>query len=151
MQSPGPTCLEDIYGDVNLSSSVKLVTLAPELQGSKEITKMLVKRDIRVSLGHSTSDHDTGLEALQAGAGALTHVFNAMNPLNHRQLSLPGLITSSENPFYSIIPDGIHPHPATVAIAFRANPRKCMLITDSIEMGGLPDALYPGHAQIPHN
>ena len=148
MQVPTPNGLKETYGDANLLSSVRLVTLAPELQGSKDTISTLVQSGIRVSLGHSASDYDTGLKALDAGAGALTHVFNTMSSLNHRQPSLPGLITSSKSPFYSIIPDGIHLHPATVAMAFRANPRGCMLITDSIELSGLPDGTYPGHAQI---
>ena len=150
MQVPTPNALKETYGDANLLSSVRLVTLAPELQGSKDTISTLVQSGIRVSLGHSASDYDTGLKALDAGAGALTHVFNTMSSLNHRQPSLPGLITSSKSPFYSIIPDGIHLHPATVAMAFRANPRGCMLITDSIELSGLPDGTYPGHAQIQH-
>ena len=149
MQIPVSKSPIDVYGGKQISAAVKLVTLAPELEGSTEIIEMLGKRGIRVSLGHSASDYDTGLTALRAGAGALTHVFNAMNPLHHRQPSLPGLMTSPESPFYSIIPDGIHLHPATVALAFRANPQKTMLITDSIELAGLPDGIYPGHAQIP--
>ncbi|MCJ1372415.1 hypothetical protein MMC20_003639 [Loxospora ochrophaea] len=73
-----------------------------------------------------------------------------MNPLNHRVPGLAGLIVSPEAPFFSLIPDGIHLHPATLTMAYRANPHKCILITDSIEMAGMPDGIYPGHAQIPH-
>lgn len=50
--------------------------------------------------------------------------------------------------YYSVIPDGIHLHPATLTLAYRANPSKCILITDSIELAGLPDGIYPGNAQI---
>ena len=150
LQIPASISLDGVYGGDGMQAAVKLVTLAPELEGSSEMIKTLTERGVKVSLGHSASDYDTGLKALQAGAGALTHVFNAMNPLDHRQPSLPGLISSPESPFYSIIPDGIHLHSATVAMAFRANPRKTMLITDSIEVAGLPDGIYPGHAQIPH-
>ena len=150
MQIPASKSLNGVYGGDNMRAAVKLVTLAPELEGSIKMIETLVQHGIRVCLGHSASDYDTGLKALQAGAGALTHVFNAMNSLNHRQPSLPGLMSASESPFYSIIPDGIHLHPATVALAFKANPRKTMLITDSIEVAGLPDGIYPGHAQIPH-
>lgn len=82
------------------------------------------------------------------GATALTHVFNAMTPFHHREPGLAGLMASGRC-FYSVIPDRIHLHPATLAMAFRTDPAKCILITDSIELAGLPDGLHPGHGQIP--
>lgn len=83
------------------------------------------------------------------GATALTHVFNAMAPLHHREPGLAGLMASGRC-FYSVIPDGIHLHPATLAMAFRTDPSKCILITDSTELASLPDGVHPGHGQIPH-
>ena len=143
--------MQEIYGAANVDSSIKMVTLAPELEGSTEIIKCLAKEyGITVSLGHSAADFETGLEALKNGAKSLTHVFNAMAPLNHRLPGLAGLFGTLHGPYYSVIPDGIHLHPAIVSMAFRANPEKCILITDSIEMAGMPDGLYPEHAQIPH-
>ena len=151
MQSPSIPSAEDVYGAINLEASVRLITLAPELAGSLMLIENLTKlHGIVISLGHSSADYETGVSALRAGAKTLTHVFNAMNPLNHRSPGLAGLLASPESPFFSIIPDGIHLHPATVAMAYRANPEKCILITDSIEMAGMPDGIYPGHAQIPH-
>lgn len=75
-----------------------------------------------------------------------------MPPLHHREPGLAGLISGpeAEAPYYSLIADGIHLHPATAALAFRANPRRAILITDAIELAGLDDGVYPGHAQIPH-
>lgn len=70
--------------------------------------------------------------------------------MNHRQPGLAGLMSVPDAPYYSIIADGIHLHPSMVSLAFRANPKKCILISDAIEMAGLPDGTYPGHAQIPH-
>ena len=151
MQPPGILSAENVYGAANLETSVKLITLAPELDGSSEIIESLTRNyDIIVSLGHSAADYDTGVGALKVGAKMLTHIFNAMNPLNHRSPGLAGLTASPEGPFFSMIPDGIHLHPATVAMAYRVNPEKSILITDSIEMAGMPDGVYPGHAQIPH-
>lgn len=150
MQVPAHTSDISVYGESNMTS-IKMVTVAPELDGSADLIRNLTtKRGIRVSLGHSAADYGTGIAALKAGATTLTHVFNAMNPLNHRFPGLAGLIASLEAPYYSIIPDGIHLHPATVAMAYRANPERCILITDSLEMAGLRDGVYPGHAQIPH-
>lgn len=151
MQAPFEASLEDIYGDEDNLSAIKLLTLAPELDGSSDlISKAIQKHSIAVSLGHSSADYDTGLEALKAGAKCLTHVFNAMPPLHHRSPGLAGLVTSSRAPFYSLIADGIHLHPATLTMTYRSNPERCILITDSIEMAGMPDGIYPGHAQVPH-
>ncbi|KAL8803175.1 MAG: hypothetical protein Q9182_003347 [Xanthomendoza sp. 2 TL-2023] len=151
MRIPSHCPISESYGDISNPSAIKLVTLAPELDGSTPLIKELTqKHSIRVSVGHSAASYDTGLSALHAGATMITHVFNAMNPLHHRSPGLAGLITSAESPYYSLIADGIHLHPATLTMAFRAHPQKCILITDSVEMAGCPDGLYPGHAQIPH-
>ncbi|KAI9733707.1 MAG: hypothetical protein M1834_003312 [Cirrosporium novae-zelandiae] len=139
---------ENVYGLENLKSVVKFITVAPEIPGAKELINHLsTNYDIIVSMGHSASTYEEGLDAIKAGARALTHVFNAMNPLHHRHPGLTGLVTSS-SVYYSIIADGIHLHPATVSLAFRANPARCILITDSIELSGLPDGVYPGNEQI---
>ncbi|KAA6415102.1 MAG: N-acetylglucosamine-6-phosphate deacetylase [Lasallia pustulata] len=150
MQSPIDSSPTIVYGESNIRSNIKMVTLAPELPGSLDLIRTLTRdHGIVVSLGHSAATYECGIEALRAGAQTLTHVFNAMNPLHHRTPGLAGLIASPAAPFYSLIPDGIHLHPATLTLAFRANPERCILITDSIEMAGLPDGLYPGHSQIP--
>ena len=129
-----------------------MVTLAPELQGSNEMISLLSKiRNIRVSLGHTSANYDIGLQALKNGATALTHVFNAMAPLHYREPGIAGLISSSQEPYYSLIADNVHLHPATLATAFRANPRRAILITDSLEVGGLPDGVYSGNAQVRHS
>jgi N-acetylglucosamine-6-phosphate deacetylase len=152
MQWPSKTTAEEIYGESNLAT-IKMVTLAPELPGTMDLIGRLTWQEqgsgIVVSLGHSNADYKTSAFALMVGATALTHVFNAMPPLNHRDPGLAGTIASKHSPYYSIIADGIHLHPSIVAMAYRADPERCMLITDSIEMAGMPDGIYPGHAQIP--
>lgn len=146
----------DVYGATGTSSEIiKLVTLAPEAPASTSLIKDLTSKGIKVSLGHSSATYDQGLQAVRAGATALTHTLNAMAPLHHRDPGLAGLATipsanGIESPYYSIIPDGNHLHPSVATMLFRANPEKCILITDSIELAGLEDGVYPGHAQIPH-
>ncbi|KAI4114993.1 MAG: hypothetical protein LQ345_004317, partial [Seirophora villosa] len=155
MQNPSESSISGTYGPS--TTSIKLLTLAPELPSSTALTAALTRpsNNFRVSLGHSAASYATGLVALRAGATCLTHVFNAMEPLHHRTPGLAGLIASSptqeENPpYFSLIADGIHLHPATLTLAFRANPARCILITDSIEVAGLPDGLHPGNAQVAH-
>ena len=134
MQLPEKTKVQEVYGAANIKSSIKMITLAPELEGSTDIIKSLTQEyGVTVSLGHSAADFETGFEALKSGAKSLTHAFNAMAPLGHRLPGLAGLLGTFDGPYYSVIPDGIHLHPAVVSMAFRANPEKCILITDSIE------------------
>lgn len=146
----------EVYGSVASSSDIlKLVTLAPELEGSTALVSDLTSNGIKVSLGHSTATYDQGLAAVKAGASCLTHTLNAMPPMHHRDPGLAGLVgaapsTTTASPYYSIIPDGNHLHPSVATMLFRSNPEKCILITDSIELAGLQDGSHPGHAQIPH-
>ena len=150
-KAPTETSPESLYGSENLTSTIKLITLAPELPGSVALIGHLRETypNIVISLGHSSATYDEGLAALSVGATALTHVFNAMAPLHHREPGLAGLMATGRC-FYSVIPDGIHLHPATLAMAFRTDPSKCILITDSVELAGLPDGVYPRNRQIPH-
>jgi N-acetylglucosamine-6-phosphate deacetylase len=148
--STSPT---SVYG-ANLSSSVKLITLAPELPDASNLIKTLTAQGIRVSMGHSTAIYSEGIAGLHAGATCLTHTLNAMQPLASRAPGLAGLISLPEKhtpapPFYTIIADGEHLHPQTVSLLHRTAPRRSILITDSIELASLPDGTYPGHSQIP--
>ncbi|KAJ4297532.1 hypothetical protein N0V90_005424 [Kalmusia sp. IMI 367209] len=148
------TSPSNIYGAATLSSSVKLVTVAPELANSASLIETLTSSGIKVSMGHSTASYSDGLSGLNAGATCLTHTLNAMPPFASRIPGLPGLISlpPSHNPpppYYTIIPDGEHLHPATVSLLHRTAPKRSILITDSIELASLPDGTYPGHAQIP--
>ncbi|KAK5678070.1 hypothetical protein LTS10_009239 [Elasticomyces elasticus] len=143
----------EIYGAIATSNSVlKIVTIAPELEDTPSLIHSLTQNSIRVSLGHSSATYPQGLAAVKAGATCLTHTLNAMAPLHHRDPGLAGLVTApSEDiypPYFSIIADGNHLHPSVATMLFRSNPEKCILTTDSIELAGLPDGTYPGHAQI---
>ncbi|KAL1305091.1 hypothetical protein AAFC00_002024 [Neodothiora populina] len=146
----------EVYGPCGGDSeTLKLVTLAPGAASSTKLIKDLTSKDIKVALGHSSASYSQGLEATKAGATGLTHVLNAMAPLHHREPGLAGLATlppsdETAGPYYSMIPDGNHLHPSVATMLFRASPGKCMLITDSVELAGLEDGVYPGHAQILH-
>jgi N-acetylglucosamine-6-phosphate deacetylase len=105
-------------------------------------------------MGHSTASYEEGLAGLRAGATGLTHTLNAMPALGSRAPGLAGLISRPDTaspppPWYSIIADGEHLHPNTVALLYRANVKRSMVITDSIELASLADGHHPGHAQIP--
>ncbi|KAF2708380.1 carbohydrate esterase family 9 protein [Pleomassaria siparia CBS 279.74] len=151
---PCSTSLATTYGSTALDSSVKLVTIAPELPDSSSLIQDLVSRSIRVSLGHTTATFDQGLSGLTAGASCLTHTLNAMPPFASRDPGLAGLVTlpPSHNPappYFTLISDGQHLHPRALSLLHRSNPRRSILVTDSIELASLPDGTYPGHSQIP--
>ncbi|CAO2651112.1 Nn.00g094090.m01.CDS01 [Neocucurbitaria sp. VM-36] len=143
-----------IYGTSNLETSLKLVTLAPELPHSADLIRTLTTQGIKVSMGHSTTSYDDGIAGLRAGATGLTHTLNAMPALTSRAPGLAGLISLPEThnpppPYYTIIADGEHLHPSTVSLLHRSNPKRSILVSDSIELASLPDGKYPGHEQIP--
>ena len=92
MHIPSTTTLEEIYGKENLESSIKVLTLAPELPGALgHIEKLTKEYGIHVSMGHSAANHEEGRKGQEAGANLITHTFNAMNPLHHREPGLPGM------------------------------------------------------------
>lgn len=87
---PETSTLEDVYGRHNLLNAIRIVTIAPELPGALEhIQKLREEYTIPVSMGHSAATYEQGLRGMDAGASLLTHTFNAMNPLHHRE---PGLV-----------------------------------------------------------
>jgi len=76
----------------------------------------------------------------------ITHLFNAMRPLHHRNPGIFGVLGLAESlprPYFGIISDGIHLHPTTIKIAFNAHPDGFILVTDAMHLVGLPDGAYP--------
>jgi N-acetylglucosamine-6-phosphate deacetylase len=94
MHVPANSALETVYGKPNLMQSIRQVTLAPELPGALEYIRSLTNDyEINVSMGHSAATYNEGKKGLEAGARLLTHLFNAMNGLHHREPGLAGMIT----------------------------------------------------------
>src|SRR4051794_9892091 len=89
-------------------NGVRLVTLAPELQGSLDVIKTLVARGVVVSAGHSMATFEEAREAIAAGVSYGTHLFNAMPPLNHREPGLAGALLAGSHVTAGLIVDGIH-------------------------------------------
>ncbi len=121
--------------------NIRLVTIDPCLNGAKEFIKKCRENGIKVSLGHTACNYETAVKAQQMGADHVTHTFNAMNPLNHRE---PGLIGAAMDTGMTmeLICDGIHVHPAVVRMMYAAHPEKVVLVSDSIPAAGMPDGEY---------
>lgn len=112
---------------------LKLVTLAPELQNSKECIAFLKQQNIIAAIGHSDATYAETLEAVQQGCGYVTHLFNAMRGLHHRE---PGIVTAAllaKHVWTELIVDGIHLHPAIVDLVLKIKDKeKIILITDAM-------------------
>ncbi|EUC37003.1 carbohydrate esterase family 9 protein [Bipolaris zeicola 26-R-13] len=144
----GISDMETCYGPSHLqsSSSVKLITLAPELRGALSCVQPLAERGIVVSIGHSEATYEEAKAGIRAGASMITHLFNAMQPLHHRNPGIFGLLgtpsSSIQKPYFGIIADGIHLHPTSIKIAWNAHPEGLILVTDAMRLAGMPDGTY---------
>jgi N-acetylglucosamine-6-phosphate deacetylase len=147
LQSPtnGLSDLAECYGLSNLES-IKLITLAPELPGALTAIQALAEHDIVVSIGHSEASYEDAKAGIKAGAHMITHLFNAMAPLHHRNPGIFGLLgtasSSVPKPYFGIIADGIHLHPTSIKIAWNAHPDGLILVTDAMRLAGMPDGTY---------
>ena len=118
---------------------VRIVDIAPELPGAAQFVEKASKL-CTVSIAHTDSDYDHAKAVFDAGATHLTHLYNAMPPINHRN---PGVIPAAvENPQVraEIICDGYHIHPAAVRLAFSMfGGERMILVSDSGRCAGLPE------------
>jgi N-acetylglucosamine-6-phosphate deacetylase len=135
--------LEACYGTHNLSN-IKKLTAAPEVGNMTSIIPEVVKHNIIFSIGHTEATYEEASAAVAAGAKMITHLFNAMKPLHHRNPGVFGILghPSTHTPFFGVIADGIHLHPTTVKIAYAAHPEGMILVTDAMSLAGLPDGTY---------
>jgi N-acetylglucosamine-6-phosphate deacetylase len=112
---------------------VLLTTIAPESVEPARVSA-LIKAGIVVSLGHSDAGYTVARAFAEAGATAVTHLFNAMSQIGNREPGLAGAAIDTSTLFAGIIADGIHVDPATMTIALRAKqgPAKIFLVTDAM-------------------
>ena len=117
---------------------VALVTLAPELEGALDLVADLTRRGVVVSCGHCDVTVAELDAAVAAGVTGATHLFNAMGSLSARAPGTAGAVLADGTLIAGIIADGLHVHPAMVAIAWRAlGPERLFLVTDAIAALGL--------------
>ncbi|NWK96391.1 N-acetylglucosamine-6-phosphate deacetylase [Sphingobium lactosutens] len=113
-----------------------LVTLAPECCDDDQI-RQLVEAGVTLAVGHSDADHARTSAAFAAGMTGVTHLYNAMSPLNHRAPGVVGATLENDHVYAGIIVDGQHVSPAALRIALRARPRdRFMLVTDAMPTVG---------------
>lgn len=146
--------LEAMYGVDNIKPAstagiqrlpIRMITAAPELGRMMELIPELQDRNIIYSIGHTEATYEEASLAVAAGATMITHLFNAMRPLHHRNPGVFGVLGIAERlprPYFGIIADGIHLHPTTIKIAYSAHPEGFILVTDAMHLVGLPDGTY---------
>ena len=153
--------------DLASGNRIRLVTIAPELPGAEAWIREVSQKAI-VSIGHTNADYETARSAFIAGASHITHLFNGMGAIHHREPGLiPAAVDLRKDPAYradiklvkedgctdevtgcvheiyaELICDLIHVHPAMVRMAYSLFPDHIVLISDSMEGTGMPDGTY---------
>jgi N-acetylglucosamine-6-phosphate deacetylase len=110
---------------------IKMITVAPEIC-SKEIIELILSYDIVASAGHSNATYEEAMHGFENGITAVTHLYNAMSPLQHRRPGLTGAAMDHLTIMASIIPDGFHVDYAAVRIAKKAMADRLFVITDAV-------------------
>jgi N-acetylglucosamine-6-phosphate deacetylase len=121
---------------------VSQVTLAPELPGALELIDTLRERGVTVSLGHSDAAAAAAGRGFDRGAGAATHLFNAMRPFASRDPGIAFAALTRDDVFITLIVDGHHLADDTVRVTWRAAGERLVLISDAVAAAAAPDGDY---------
>jgi N-acetylglucosamine-6-phosphate deacetylase len=141
LRDPDPDELADVLGAGG--GAIRMVTLAPERRGALDAIRAVVAAGAVAAVGHTDATYDVVRDALDAGATAGTHLFNAMRPLHHREPGPVVALLDDPRVTVEVILDGHHVHPALYAMVTRtAGPGRVALVTDAMVAAGMPDGDY---------
>lgn len=122
---------------------VRVVTLAPELDGGEDAVRQLVSSGVVAAIGHTDADYELTRRAVAAGARLATHLYNAMPPLHHRAPGPVAALLEAPGVSVELVLDGIHVHPAMAQLAAdRAGPDRVLLVSDAMAAAGMADGEY---------
>lgn len=123
--------------------TIRMVTVAPELEGAVPAVKRLVDAGVIAAIGHTDALAEDVVPAIDAGATVATHLFNGMRPLHHREPGPIGALLDDERVTVELICDLVHLHPTIVRLAARhAGAGRTVLITDAIAAAAAGDGTY---------
>lgn len=140
LRDPLPYDVEELLEAAR--GTLRQITIAPELPGALEAIDVLVEAGVVVAIGHTEATFEQAREAFDRGARLVTHAFNAIPGIHHRQ---PGPIIAAfedERVVLELIVDGEHVHPDVAALAFRSAPGRIALVTDAMAAAGAPEGDY---------
>lgn len=149
--------VQTLIGD-NHDGWIRLITWAPNLPHSQPAIVWLTTHGVRVNLGHSLATYEEGRAGVASGATGLTHFFNAMSPLRHREPGLVGLGLLDKRLWCELIADGIHVRPEVIRYVMETMGERVVLITDAMAaadmgpgtfaLGGYPVTVSDGAARL---
>ena len=125
------------------SHQIKLITVAPEVEGSLELIRFARAKGVVVSLGHSNATLEETMAAIALGTGNATHTFNAMRPFSHRDPGILGAVLTAPEIWAELIADGVHVSPAAINLCIQCkSARRILLISDAVSATGMPEGQY---------
>lgn len=137
IQAPNTALIDDYMNEV------KMITLAPEVEGAESFIKHLSEQypHVILSIGHSDASYEKSKESFSWGVSHATHLFNAMNPYHHREPGIVGAVFDSEVTC-DIIADLVHTHPSALELVYQVKKDKLILITDAMRAGCMKCGTY---------
>ncbi len=122
---------------------IRIMTIAPEVEGALSLIQHLSSIGVIVSIGHTDADYGTVMRAIALGASRATHLFDAMTGIHHRELGAAMALLDSEDVYIELITDLIHLRPETILFAIKyAGIHRVLAVTDSMPAAGLGDGEY---------
>jgi N-acetylglucosamine-6-phosphate deacetylase len=136
--------LEEMQSYIELAKgNVRLMTIAPEQEGAMDMIQYAVEQGVTISLGHSDATYEVVQRSVQAGASHVTHLFNGMRPLHHREPGMAGSALMMDELAVELICDGVHVNRELVSYIFRVKPlEQIILISDCVAPAGCPEGEY---------
>lgn len=116
---------------------LKVATIAPEIANATSLISRLMQRNVLVSMGHSNATYDEARTGVEFGAGSVTHMFNAMSPIHHREVGLAGYSLLNQDLFCELIYDRHHVSKSAAEILFRMKGERVIAVSDSTKATGL--------------
>jgi N-acetylglucosamine-6-phosphate deacetylase len=122
---------------------IRVLVVAPEVEQNRWLIAEAVARGVTVSAGHTDATHDQALVAVEAGVRHVTHAFNAMRPLGHREPGMLGAALVLPELRCELVADNVHVHPAAMRLLAKAKgPDGVVLVSDAVRATGLPEGAY---------
>jgi N-acetylglucosamine-6-phosphate deacetylase len=123
--------------------NIKLMTIAPELEGALDVIREMCDLGIVPSIGHTAASFDQARAGIEAGAKSATHLYNAMRRQDHREPGVIEAVLVSDEIMAELIADCVHVFPSALEVAVRCKGSdKLILISDNLKYAGLPNGIY---------